>query len=323
MADASSPRNSNETARKSRRAWKQSGTKGKWQAPLLRGVVRLLGTLPLSVNRALGGAIGRLAYTFNTSGTRVTRINHSLCFPELSEAEREERVKASMVETGRVGTELPVIWSKSNAWLETKLIDIEGQSLLQQYIGYDSGLIVLLPHLGNWELFSPFISKLTPLTALYQPPKQPALESLVRAARERWGAKLEPANRKGVMALFKTLKAGGSTVILPDQVPERGAGAEYAPFYGVPALTMTLVHNLIARTGCRVLMGYALRIPGGFKLVIAKPDVDIYSDDSETSLVALNRSVESCVNACPSQYQWEYKRFKKPPAGMDNPYPKM
>nr|WP_255374969.1 hypothetical protein [Oleiphilus sp. HI0117] len=29
-----------------------------------------------------------------------------------------------------------------------------------------------------------------------------------------------------------------------------------------------------------------------------------------TSVAALNRSVEACIESHPEQYQWEYKRFK-------------
>jgi KDO2-lipid IV(A) lauroyltransferase len=48
----------------------------------------------------------------------------------------------------------------------------------------------------------------------------------------------------------------------------------------------------------------------------------INSADQQTSLDALNRGVESIVALAPSQYQWEYKRFKARPEGYPPIYPK-
>ena len=219
-----------------------------------------------------------------------------------------------MLETGRVAAELPLVWVKPYVWLESRIINTRQSELLDQALKNEAGLVLLLPHLGNWEIFGPYIARMTDMTALYQPPKLAAMDDLIRHSREREGAKLVPTNNKGVMALFKVLKAGGTTIILPDQVPAEEAG-EFAPFFGVPALTMTLVHGLVKRTGCQVLMGYALRVQGGFELVFEEPDSGIYSEDPQVSLTAMNRSVEACVKACPSQYQWEYKRFRKQPPG--------
>ena len=56
----------------------------------------------------------------------------------------------------------------------------------------------------------------------------------------------------------------------------------------------------------------AIRLPNaeGFEMVFRPADPEIYSEDIETSVAALNRSVEVCVRDHPEQYQWEYKRFK-------------
>ena len=40
----------------------------------------------------------------------------------------------------------------------------------------------------------------------------------------------------------------------------------------------------------------------------------------QDAVIALNQSVEECVNDCPEQYQWEYKRFKRRPAGLSRLY---
>ena len=45
---------------------------------------------------------------------------------------------------------------------------------------------------------------------------------------------------------------------------------------------------------------------------------DIY-DDSKHKL-SMNKDIENLININPKDYSWEYKRFKKPQTGIDNPY---
>ena len=100
------------------------------------------------------------------------------------------------------------------------------------------------------------------------------------------------------------------TGILPDQVPE-GEGGVYSDFFGIPAYTQTLIPNLIQKTNAIALQAYAKRIKGGFEMGFMEPDPDIYSKDLQTSVNGLNKSIEQLCLTDLSQYQWEYKRFKR------------
>src|SRR5438128_1942334 len=61
------------------------------------------------------------------------------------------------------------------------------------------------------------------------------------------------AEAAGARQLFKWLQGGGVVGILPDQQPKQGDG-EFAPFFGRPALTMSLAGRLASRTGASVLI---------------------------------------------------------------------
>jgi len=131
----------------------------------------------------------------------------------------------------------------------------------------------------------------------------------------RSGAILAPTNRKGVAMLVSALQKGEMIGVLPDQVPNRGEGGVIAPFFQAPANTMTLASKLASKNKeqAKVFCGFAMRLPQGkgFKVIIKPADTAIYGSDLIESASALNRSVENCVNEARSQYQWEYKRFKK------------
>jgi len=139
-------------------------------------------------------------------------------------------------------------------------------------------------------------------------------------SREQDGSTLVPTTARGVAKLLSALKAGAITGILPDQCPGRDGGGELSEFFGHPAQTVTLIHGLVQRTGCAVLMAYAERVKGGFALSFVEVDEGIYSEDIGQSLLAMNASIEKCVLHIPDQYQWEYKRFKGVGNADSKPY---
>ena len=129
-----------------------------------------------------------------------------------------------------------------------------------------------------------------------------------------------------VRQLFRRLQDGGAVGILPDQQPKAGDG-EFAPFFGVPALTMTLLPRLAARTGAAVLFAYCERLPDdgnapAFALRIEPAPAGLADPDPHAGVAALNAAVERIARRDPAQYQWTYKRYtlRPPGSGEDNPY---
>lgn len=279
-------------------------------APL---IFKLLALLPLGILRALGSAAGSLMWLFNGRAAKITRENIALCFPELSPAEQTALARQSLKETAKTAMEAGAIWRNSWAWLQGKIVAMEGDDILRAKLAAGKGVLVLAPHHGNWEVVAPYLASVANLTAMYQPLDNPKMDELVLAGRSKLNITMAPTNRKGVMLLFKALQSGTIVGILPDQVPAQDAGGEVAPFFGQPALTMTLVQGLIQRTGCAVCSCYAERVAGGFKLVVMEADAQICSAEPVTSLTGLNASVADCVRRAPAQYQWEYKRFRRLP----------
>lgn len=190
--------------------------------------------------------------------------------------------------------------------------ETEGMEALQEALKQKQGVIMLAPHLSNWEIFGMYVSEGTDSSFMYQPPKLPGLDTLMKKARSRGGITLAPTNRKGVAQLLKALQRGEMVGLLPDQVPSDEGGL-YAPFFAESALTMTLVSKLMTRCQARVFCGYAMRLPEsrGFKVVVREAEPAIYSTVLEESVKGLNQSVEHCVTDAVEQYQWEYKRFRR------------
>lgn len=279
----------------------------------------IVARLPLGLSRGIGRTIGRLLWLCNSREAKVTRRNLAMCFPDMPEEERLKLARQSLQETGVMLMETPAVWMQDMEWLRAKVIETEGCELVEEALAKGKGMILIAPHLGNWEVVGLYAATLGPITSLFEPPKNAEVGAIIQESREKSGATLVPTDRRGVMKLLKAIKAGGISGILPDQVPDDGAG-ELVEFFGRPAYTMTLLCNLISKTGCEALVSYAERIPGGFKLVFKKPCSELYNEDCDESLRALNRSVEDAIKEIPSQYQWEYKRYKCFEEGYQDPY---
>ncbi len=281
-----------------------------------------LSLLPLSLLWTLGRGIGKLAWRLNGTGVRVTKKNLELCYPSLNNSQREQLGRESLHHCGMLLTEMCAIYQRSGAWAERQIQEVKGQSVIDRALEKKQGLIVVAPHLGNWELFSNIIPKLGDASALYMPLKKPHVSERVLSARAAGGMNLIPISRRGMAQLVRSIKSGGITLLLPDQSPAEGSG-EYADFYDIPTYTVTLVHSLIQRCHSPVVLAFNQRTKNGFITHYIEPEPEIYSEDKVTSLTALNKAVERCIAICPEQYQWEYKRFKRNKPDSENPYQKI
>ena len=171
---------------------------------------------------------------------------------------------------------------------------------------------------GNWELCNVYFAGRGKMTALYQPPRKAYLHETMKKIRSHFGNELVAANVKGIARLYRVLEKGGVVVILPDQVPGTGL---YVPFFGIEALTDKLLSRLVQKTDARVVAACVTRLEDGrFEVGFRAVDEGIYSSDIETSVRAVNATVENCVREIPAQYQWEYKRFRERPGGEKKIY---
>ena len=160
------------------------------------------------------------------------------------------------------------------------------------------------------------------LAIVYRPPRRAAIEPLLVAARGALRPEQVRAEGAGIRTLYRRLQSGGVVGILPDQLPKQGEG-EFAPFFGVPALTMVLVSRLAQRTGCAVLFAFAERLPrgAGYRIHFRPAPDGIADPDLAHAVTALNQGVEDCVHQAFTQYQWHYKRYQyRPDPAAPNPY---
>ncbi|MDR1451407.1 MAG: hypothetical protein LBI57_03620 [Helicobacteraceae bacterium] len=273
-------------------------------------LLRLLASLSLNNARRFGALIAAIGWHFSTTHKKVTLANLKLCFPELSNMEREKLARKSLIESAKTAAEMGALCM----WEHRRCLDLveatDNEALLDMAIASKKGVILLAPHVGNWEMMRHFLASKTTFIGLYEPPKIKELEPLMIAVRDKVGMISAPANAKGVAKLFKELGKGAVTAILPDARPSKRAGGVSAPFFGVNTQTPTFLQKAAQKTGAIVVCGVAMRSSKGFTLRFLQADQNIYNPDEIIAATALNNSVETCVRLDVAQYVWEYNRFR-------------
>jgi KDO2-lipid IV(A) lauroyltransferase len=284
------------------------------------GLIRLVSFLPLSGAHALGATLGKLMWF--TDHSRIAKINLRLCYPDYSESQIEKLARESLIALGKTYAEMGMSWMWPIPKVQKLITQVEGLEYLDKALNDKQGIILIAPHLGNWEVLNHFFRQHLFMTVMYKPARIPALDNFIFSTRKRVDVGLVPADRGGVESLYELLNDKGVVAVLPDQEPGLKSGV-FAPFFGHTALTGKLIGELANNTSAYLLCCYAKRLDDGNYGVVLKPaHADIRNSDEVLAATALNTSIKDCINGCPEQYQWNYKRFRRQPEGRSNFYKK-
>jgi len=280
------------------------------------GILRLLSRIKLIRLRKIALFLGPRLLSKNKRTTTAIDKNLQLCMPEMSVEQRKKFIRERLACMCQTLFEMSHIWVKSNAELRTHLVPEYDNSIFELATRSEKGVIILAPHIGNWEILSVYLSQFRPMTIMYRPLKEPSLDMFIRSARERRNSVLVPTNGQGIRQMIKALKSQGMVAFLPDQVPEENLGGVFAPLFGHEAYTMTLAHKLALKTKAKVFIATAYQHEKGFAVQMQAMGDDFYNNDALIAATCLNQAIEKNILIKPVQNQWEYKRYRVQPNGQ-------
>jgi len=296
---------------------KRPGARDNLRLAAVRACLRVTSGRSLRSLQACGRLLAPLVPLVSERIRRSVRTNLALCFTELTPRERR-RLERRVLQHGLAAAlELGLLWNLDQEHLVRLVRRVDGLEDIAAARAAGRGVLMVGPHLGAWELAGIYLGTRMPMTMLYRPPRLPALENLMRAARERCGSQLVPAGSAGMRTLFRALQRGEAIGVLPDQDPGASASA-WAPFFGVPARTTLLVARLLQSTQAAPFLAWAERLPRGqgFHLHLERLDPEgLAARDDERAAAALNRALEGAIRRRPEQYLWSYRRFRRFPDG--------
>lgn len=283
----------------------------------MMGFMKLLARVPLPVLHALGIALGWLVYW--APGRHSRRMRDNLFASGLCAPGRDCRrlLRRTIAEAGKAVIELPAVWLRPYDQVVKLVRDTRGWEHIEAARAAGKGIILIGPHVGCFEIINLYYASLHPFTAMYKPPRNAFLDRLMLLGRRRGQATLVPTDLSGVRAQLAALKRQEAIGILPDQVATGGDGV-WAPFFGRPAYTPTLVASLQRKTAAGAFFIAAERLGWGrgFRLHVFPLDAPL-PEDKAAAAARINQGVEDVVRRFPAQYMWSYNRYKRPVGAPD------
>jgi KDO2-lipid IV(A) lauroyltransferase len=278
--------------------------------------------VPLSVLQMLARFVARVILRLpNASIMRTVSINMALIAPSLSERQKQALTKDIIYHQCLTSIESIKSWAMPPEWSIAQIRDVYNKELLLEGLANPNGMLAIVPHLGTWEMMNAWLNQFGSPTIMYKPVKGDITNDFVLQGRSRLNATLVPTDGSGVKAVFKTLKQGGFSIVLPDHVPDPSGGV-VVPFFGIETLTSTLASKLASKTKCALVGLSCIRRDDGqgFDIYCYKlDDPMLYDRNTETAAHALNIAMQHMIEAHYSHYMWGYRRFKQIPL-LDNPY---
>lgn len=277
----------------------------------------LLHWLPLPLLRTLAAGIGKLLYAFGRERREVALTNLRLCFPELSEAERESIARRHFIAFARAVFDRTLGWWASAERLK-RLIRVHGAEHLHDDLGRP--IIILAPHFVGLDAGGTMMTLLTPLVSIYSNQKNPVFNNVLLHGRLRFNAPLLLSRQDGMRRAVKALKDGLPFYYLPD-MDFGPQDSIFAPFFGVQAATIPAVSRLARLTGARIIPCITKQVADGYEVTLHPAWENFPGISIEADTAFMNRFIENEARQMPEQYFWLHKRFKTRPPGEARFYP--
>ena len=275
------------------------------------GLLYLISLLPIQLQLFLGKFLGWTLYASGTHRKKIVEINLKLCFPKKTKKERKEMVREVFKDMGKGLLETGIGWWRSDKFIEKLITKRSNFELLNEV---DKGCIILLKHSTHAELDIRMTSSVFEAGGMYKNQTNKVMNYLMIKARNKYlnGLVTNRQTRRGIRFLNNGLKF----MYAADQ--DYGTkGAEFIPFFGVPAATVTLPSDLLKR-GTKVFFFNVVRVGSGYEITLE----DIGSKANEENFLKLmNETYEEAILKAPTQYFWMHRRFKNRPEGEEGFYP--
>ncbi|MEK8032446.1 lipid A biosynthesis acyltransferase [Ideonella sp. DXS29W] len=289
---------------------------GRVGARALLGLLWLVHWLPLSVQAALGQALGGLLHGLARRRRRIALHNLALCFPDWPPEKRAAVVREHFGWLGRSLIERGLIWYAPASRLK-RLIHVEGEvDFAERHPG---PVMWLVPHFMALDVagMATQLFQKRRVASIYQRQSNEVFDERMRTGRLRFGNAEIFSRHEKALPLVRAIKRGAVFFNLPDMDFGR-KDAAFVPFFGVPAATLLAPARMSSSLGLTVQPVIAEMLPGGqgYRVRFLPPWKDFPGADDEVQATRrINAFIESEILRSPAQYLWVHRRFKTRPPG--------
>lgn len=275
--------------------------------------------LPLKLQWKLGKAIGEVAYQTLSRRRKITSVNIRLCFPELTATARQTLVRKTFHSNGIGIMEIGLAWFRDPEILRN-ITTVHGLNEVKSELTKGHGILLLGGHYSTLDVGGSLVSLFVEADIMQRDHNNPLMNAVMtRARQKRYGAVLSSKDLRG---LLKRLQANRMIWYATDQDYGR-KGTVFAPFFGIPAASVTTTSRIAQRSQCAVMPFSHFRREGklGYDIYFHPALSRFPSGDDERDAARVNATIEEQIRRHPDQYLWMHRRFKtRPVSDPVNPY---
>jgi KDO2-lipid IV(A) lauroyltransferase len=277
------------------------------------GLLWLLARLSPTARRRTCELLAAVFMHIGRERREVARRNLQLCFPDLTDAAREELLRHHFRALGRGLALACTAWFRSADEIRAA-VRVEGLALLDA--ARDRPQILLVPHFVSLDSAAIRLSLERDAVAIYSTQKDAVFDRFLAARRTRFRAVRLVPREAGIRPALRALREGLPLFLQPD-LDFGPRDSIFVPFFGVATATTTGLPRLAQITGAVVLPVIAEQAPDGESCVVrVHPPIEGFpSGRPDADARRMNAIIEEHVRRIPAQYWWIHKRFKTRPPG--------
>lgn len=264
----------------------------------------------------LGAKLGRLLAVLVKKRREIAMSNLSLAFGKRKSQSEIRQIAIECFENvGKNIVELlrfPCLNSE-NIWNYVKIVGMEN---IEKGFEKGHGIIVFIPHFGNWELLAlVYGASLERSAAIAFLLKNPYLNKLVESYRSRFGLRLIP-KKNAIRQVMRLLRENYGIGFLADQ--NAGKNGIFIDFFGKPASFERSPITLALRTNAEIFFSIDIRQPDDRHVVLIEP-ISVertggsLEDDLAFNTKKVARKLEEYILRYPPQWLWIHNRWKTQP----------
>ncbi len=293
----------------------------KMMANLAFFIVRLMSYLPMRAIRWIGNTLGLLTYHILRERRNVGLVNLTLCFPDMSKAEKRKIIKQHFKYLITAGLEYGLVFYASKEKIK-QIVSIKNGHYLNQI--YERRPIILLcPHFVGLDIGAIRLSLDYVGYSIYSKQKNNYIAEQIKRGRLRfiadYGAEIF-SRQEGLRPIIRVLKKTNRLFYyLPDQDFEKDS--LFVPFFAHKTCsTLNALPKIVSLTNAIVVPMAVYRVGDKYEVEISQPWDNYPTDNLENDVIRMNQFIEEAVLKNIAQYFWLHKRFKTQPDGRHKLY---
>lgn len=282
-------------------------------------VLVLLAFVPYKLRDKLAVFVGKIVYRYlkkkNKKQYRRADTNLRYCFPDWSADKRSKIIEEMFISVAQTMLGIGEIAIRSVKHLQ-KRSEFVGLEHIHQAKAAGKNIILLVPH--TWAIDASGMILHThgmPMVSMYNPHRNPLVDWLWNATRERFGGKMH-TRQNGIKPFLMDVKKGNMGYFLPDE----DFGEElsvYADFFATEKATLPGLNKMARVANAVVIPMFPTyqACKGVYQIEILAPLE--FSGTPEQSAREMNKVIEYFVKKSPEQYVWILRLLKTRRDGQD------